>query len=153
MAPIRCTCATKAGNPCQAWAVAGTVPPTCAAHLPRTEPPPTVHGFYSSAVHPDELAALVQYSDDMTLDDEIAVARVALRRALAALSAPKDGEQGRLVALADFGRLAAVVFAGTSTVARLLRARRALSGDAADGIAGALAQALDELSTEWERPL
>ncbi len=152
MPPTPCTSTTKAGEPCQAWAVRGTDPPTCAAHLPRTTAPPTIHGFYSSAVEPDELAALVQFSEDMTLDDEIAVARVALRRALAALSAPKTGEK-TLFALADFARMAAVIFAGTSTVARLLRARRALSGAAADGIAGALSQALDELSSDWGRPL
>jgi len=35
-----------------------------------------------------------------------------------------------------------------SRMGRLLRDKRALSGDAADGISGAIAQALDELSTE-----
>jgi hypothetical protein len=35
-----------------------------------------------------------------------------------------------------------------SRLGRLLRDRRALSGDAADGISGAIAQALDELSSE-----
>lgn len=148
MPPTPCTSRTAAGNACRAWAVADTDPPTCAAHLPRTKAPATTHGFYSSAINPDELAALVAFAGDMTLDDEIGVTRVALRRALAALSAPTDETT---FALADFGRLAAVVFAGASTVARLLRARRALSGDAADGIAGAFAQALDELHTDWGR--
>jgi len=100
-------------------------------------------------VAPDELADLVTYSADMTLDDEIGVTRIALRRALKALSAPAPGQ---LLVLADFARLAAVVFQGGRTVARLLRDRRALSGEAADGIAGALAQAIDELSTEWRLP-
>ena len=35
-----------------------------------------------------------------------------------------------------------------SRLGRLLRDKRALSGEAADGIAGAIAQALDELGTE-----
>jgi hypothetical protein len=35
-----------------------------------------------------------------------------------------------------------------SRLGRLLRDRRALSGDAADGLSGAIAQALEELSTE-----
>lgn len=35
-----------------------------------------------------------------------------------------------------------------SRLGRLLRDKRALSGDAADGISGAIAQALDELGTE-----
>lgn len=149
MPPTRCIQTTRAGNPCQAWAIAGTDPPTCAAHLPRTAPPVTRHGFYSSSVAPDELADLVTYSADMTLDDEIGVTRIALRRSLKALSAPAPGQ---LLVLADFARLAAVVFQGGRTVARLLRDRRALSGEAADGIAGALAQAIDELSTEWGLP-
>jgi hypothetical protein len=33
-------------------------------------------------------------------------------------------------------------------LAKLMRAKRALSGDAADGLADAFAKALDELSTE-----
>ena len=36
-----------------------------------------------------------------------------------------------------------------SRMGRLLRDQRALSGQAADGITGAIAQALDELSSEW----
>ncbi len=36
-----------------------------------------------------------------------------------------------------------------SRMGRLLRDQRALSGQAADGMAGAIAQALDELSSEW----
>ena len=31
----------------------------------------------------------------------------------------------------------------------MLRDRRALSGEASDGFAGAIAQALDELGSEW----
>jgi hypothetical protein len=40
-----------------------------------------------------------------------------------------------------------------SRMGRLLRDQRALSGQAADGIAGAIAQALDELSSELGLPL
>ena len=36
-----------------------------------------------------------------------------------------------------------------SRLGRLLRDQRALSGGAADGITGAIAQALNELATEW----
>ncbi len=36
-----------------------------------------------------------------------------------------------------------------SRLGRLLRDRRALSGDAADGISDAIAKALDELGSEW----
>jgi hypothetical protein len=42
---------------------------------------------------------------------------------------------------------------GTGRVSRLLRDRRALSGEAAEGLAGAIAAALDEISTELGIPL
>jgi hypothetical protein len=99
----------------------------------------------------------------MTLDDEIAIARVTLRRILALLSADRvhrgpqypgapDGTTVEMTPL-DYARLAALSLAGARTVARLLRDKRALSGEAADGIAGAISQAIDELSTEWGIPL
>jgi hypothetical protein len=88
----------------------------------------------------------------MTLDDEIAIARVTLRRILALLSADRVHRtpEGTTVEMTpvDYARLAALSLAGARTVARLLRDKRALSGEAADGVAGAIAQALDELSTE-----
>jgi hypothetical protein len=46
-------------------------------------------------------------------------------------------------------RLFSLYTLASSRLSRLLRDRRALSGQAADGFAGAIAQTLDELSTEW----
>jgi hypothetical protein len=46
-------------------------------------------------------------------------------------------------------KLFALYAQSSSRLTQMLRARRALSGDAADGIAQAIARALDELSTEW----
>ena len=46
-------------------------------------------------------------------------------------------------------KLFALYAQSSSRLTTMLRARRALSGDAADGIARAIARALDELSTEW----
>jgi hypothetical protein len=46
-----------------------------------------------------------------------------------------------------------IMSSNTSRLGRLLRDQRALSGAAADGISGAIAQALDELSTELGIPL
>jgi hypothetical protein len=51
--------------------------------------------------------------------------------------------------IADLAHLAGLVLSGTRIVARLLRDQRAISGTSADGIAGAIAQALDEMGTEW----
>lgn len=144
----RCVQRTKSGRPCNAWAVRGSDPPTCSVHDGRCR------GFYGSAIHPEELADLVAYAGDLTLEDEIACARVALRRVLAALSAPGDtGAEGPLtgdaLSAGEFARVAGLAFQGARTVSRLLRDQRALSGDAAEGISGAIAAALDELSTMW----
>ena len=50
--------------------------------------------------------------------------------------------------ITELARLLSIHGANASRLGRLLRDRRALSGDAADGMSGAIAQALDELSTE-----
>jgi hypothetical protein len=143
----RCTQRTQSGRPCNACqvhlqmgAVRGSDPPACAVHTRRS------HGFYADALEPRELADLVAYGGDLSLDDEIACARVALRRVLAALGAPGD-EKG--LSASDFARLAGLAFQGTRTVSRLLRDQRTLSGDAADGINEAIGAALDELSVMW----
>ena len=48
----------------------------------------------------------------------------------------------------DLARLFQIHGQNASRIGRLLRDQRALSGEATDGIAGAIAQALDELATE-----
>jgi hypothetical protein len=50
-------------------------------------------------------------------------------------------------------RLFSVYSQNATRMGRLLRDQRALSGAAADGLAGAIAQALDELSSELGREL
>jgi hypothetical protein len=55
---------------------------------------------------------------------------------------------GEGVTLEELARLLRIHGQNASRLGRLLRDRRALSGDAADGISGAVAQALDELSNE-----
>ncbi len=50
-------------------------------------------------------------------------------------------------------RLLALHGQNASRIGRLLRDKRALSGASADGILGAIGQALDELSTELGVPL
>ena len=58
----------------------------------------------------------------------------------------KDSES--LLEPEDVARLFSIHGQNASRLGRLLRDRRALSGETADGIAGAVAQALDELSSE-----
>jgi len=90
---------------------------------------------------PFERADLAALSAERSLEDEIGVARVTLRRVMAQMDqTPADSE--------TLVKLGALVMTGARTIARLLRDERALTGKAADGIAGAIGQALDELSVE-----
>lgn len=102
------------------------------------------HGFYSDQFTAEELALIASLVQDPTLDDEIWMQRVLNRRLLAYVS----GQEGDQIPLETIVKVAEALAAGTGRVARLLRDKRALSGKAADGIAGAIAAALDELSTE-----
>jgi hypothetical protein len=102
-------------------------------------------GFYAGEFRADELADLVALGDDMSLVDEIACARVALRRVIQLLGREPDAG----ITTAEYARLGQLAFSGARTVARLLRDQRALSGDAAKGLASAIATALDELGGEW----
>jgi hypothetical protein len=49
----------------------------------------------------------------------------------------------------DLTHLLALHGQNATRLGRLLRDKRALSGEAADGLSSAISQALDELSTEW----
>lgn len=55
---------------------------------PRGQPERPHPRLCASVLDPQELADLIAYADDMTLDDEIACARVALRRVLVLLETP-----------------------------------------------------------------
>ncbi len=160
---VRCTATTKNGSQCKAWSIADAQPPRCSTHAGCTKgagaPPGNhnaeTHGFYDRAYTLEELADLVANAANMTLDDEIAAVRVGIQRAMLKI---KDGrtndidkegdEYQRDLTAAEYAALASLITTGANTVARLLRARRSVSGDAADGIAGAIAQALDEIGNE-----
>jgi hypothetical protein len=153
----RCSARKADGKPCRAWAIRDSDPPLCAAHrglvedqLPALSKPSALtsikdqfpdRGFYSPNYSIEEIVDLVNLTVDDTLDDEVAAARVALRRVM---------EQFRQeLSPLEYGRLSALVFRGTDTIARLLRARRQLTGDAGDAYARAIGEALDQLSREW----
>lgn len=137
----RCTATTRSGRPCKAWAVRGSNPPRCAAHNGGSAPvgaPPNnqnakKHGFYA------------QPNDPPRTIDEI-ITDLAAKQA--ALSDYIDSLLTEDSDLDDIARLLKIHGMNASRLGRLLRDKRALSGEAADGIAGAVAQALDELSTE-----
>jgi hypothetical protein len=114
--------ALSQGNPCQSGAVRGSDPPRCHAHSAADSA-----GFDTIAGVIHDLAAkqqrLSEYIDDCLGDDSLPIR--------------------------DLARLLALHGQNASRLGRLLRDKRALSGEAADGISGAIAQALDELATEW----
>ncbi len=141
-ARVRCTHVTRAGRPCKGWAVRGSDPPACISHLSSVSAEP---GFYSRTLTDEELVALVRHAADLTLDEEIACTRIAVRRTLEFLS---QG-QGTL-SEANYLRAAGLVFQGARTIARLLRDQEALLGGSADRMKAIFDTALDALSAEWE---
>jgi len=131
---------------CRAWAMADS--PYCRAHrsmggaLPAA--PSTAGesplGIYAAALTPEERRLLEQCGDQLDLAPEIWLLRIMSRRLFLALSG-EDADRETI------RRLASVLYQGLARLAELSRARRALSGEAADGLAGALAQALEEIET------
>lgn len=147
---IRCSSTTKSGEQCQAFAVRGSEPPRCSAHLGRNvgagapvgNQNRRTHGFYGRYYSAEEMEALSGDVED-SLDGEIGVVRVALRRSLRVLE--DDGADPALVVA-----LVPLVYAGGRTVARLLRDRKLLSGDDQASVMRELADALEELGAEWD---
>ncbi len=140
----RCTATCRNGAACRAWAVRGSDPPRCVHHggstsrtgAPRGNTNAVKHGFYAGPQPPDGVSidAIIEnlYERQLRLDaviDEILVANQA--------------------SLVELTHLLQLHGQNASRLGRLLRDRRALSGDAADGISDAIAKALDELGSEW----
>ena len=144
----RCTATCADGSPCRAWAVHGTHPPLCSAHRPDADwgapagnQNALKHGYYATC--PDQRGG--NLPDDCTIDtiiDMLYDKQVALDRYIdRILTTGRPSTQELIHLLRIHGQNA-------SRLGRLLRDRRALSGDAADGISGAIAQALEELHNE-----
>jgi hypothetical protein len=136
----QCTAITSKGTPCKAWAVQNSNPPRCAAHgggIGHVGAPPgnanaATHGFYTCPARP------------LTSIDDI-IADLAAKQAR--LSEYIDDHLGD-IGMEEIKALLTLHAMTASRLGKLLRDKRALSGDAADGITGALAAALAELSTE-----
>jgi hypothetical protein len=149
---------------CKAWAVRGSDPPLCASHAGRKVGAPPgnqnrrTHGFYSRFLEPDEAVDLIAFSDDASLDDEIAITRVALNRVFQMLvSGTTPGPDPQPLAPGDYTRLVTLIFQGSGTISRLIRIKHDLArlhpDVFSDTLSEAVNQALDELSTEWGREL
>jgi len=140
----RCGATTRAGKPCRAAATPGSNPPRCAAHggtgkkpgAPARNQNARKHGFYAS-----------YDAAGITIDDvlaDLAAKQAALSDYIDAHLTSADADLSALTHLFELHAQTA------SRLGRLLRDKRALTGEAADGIAGAIAQALDELATELQ---
>ena len=159
---------TPCGIPgCRAWAIRGSNPPRCSPHrhskqqptipdlaeTPIVGAPPgnqnrLVHGFYSTILRSEDGAGLLAFAADTTVDAEIAITRVALRRILGMLlTGTTPGPDPVPLDLQDYARFAGLAFQGANTISRLLRARKDLSSDS-DPLTSALYQALEELGEE-----
>ncbi len=97
-------------------------------------------GFYNRALSLEEVTDLVHLAIVDGLDDEIAAVRAATRRTLVKLEEE--------LSPAEFVKMIATVNKGANTIANLLRTRRAISGQAMDGLSNAIAQAIQELQNE-----
>jgi hypothetical protein len=139
MSGRRCGATSANGSPCRAWAVRGSSPPRCSAHRehPAWGAPPgnrhaLKHGYYADEL-PEEctIGAIIAnlYQRQIQLDHYI-------DHVLPTAS------------IEEISHLLRIHGQNASRLGRLLRDRRALSGESSDGISGAIAQALDELGTE-----
>jgi hypothetical protein len=107
-----------------------------------------MRSFYAPSVEISPAAAISTEAGELSLDEEIACARVALRRVLDALV---RSEQHAELDNHERANLLALTLQAVRTVARLLRAKRAMSECTADGdgTPPAIAAALDALSEKW----
>ncbi len=129
----RCTKLTKAGNYCRAWALRDSDPPTCAMHAgrvtgqgaPAGNRNAVTHGFYAAGSPlPIDLDDLEHPPINGIIHDLVA--------RQVQLSAIIDAHVDELT-IPDLARLFAIHGQNASRLGRLLRDRRALAGDAADG--------------------
>ena len=148
-----CLAATASGRPCRNHARSDS--DYCRAHAPDAPPSlagaplgnanSRIHGLYAKSMTEDDLASLAIVGADATLDDEIAFTRVVIRRLADMINAASTIDEAV--------RISDGLLRGTGHVAALLKTKRALSGKAADGIAGAIGVALDELGNLWDLKL
>jgi hypothetical protein len=140
---------------CNAWAMRDSDPPLCAPHSGRVGAPlgnqnHLIHGFYATAVRPDERDDLEARAGDATLASEIAITRIALRRIFGMLvTGETPGEDPRPLDAQDYARYVGLAFQGAGAISRLLRANHAVGGGASD-IPQAIETALDVLGDRWD---
>lgn len=167
----RCTATTAKGNPCRAYAMHGR--DLCSSHAkankgagaPIGNQNAQKHGFYRSVLTAEEIADLVTHAQNETIDDEIAITRVLLRRLMNQLQVGDSTIQTlntiiqkRDIATAELldilqtlqestdqlKAIAPLVFTGTRTVANLMRHKKPNGG-----LADTINDVLDELASQF----
>jgi len=129
----RCTALCVDGSPCRAWAVRSSDPPRCRAH--------------GGATRHD---AATQLPEDCSID---AIIDMLYKRQIRIDALIDDVAEDDGASIRELACLLRIHGQNASRLGRLLRDRRALTGHAAQGISGAIAQALDELGSELGTPL
>lgn len=150
---------TRCTHPdCRAWAVRGSDPPLCVAHAGRAvgagAPPGNqnrrTHGFYGRILQPDEANDLHSYGKSITIDSEIGIARVALRRVFDMLEThATPGPDPQPIDVELYVRLLTLAFRGAGTISRLLSIRQQLPEAQDDRIHESLVDAYIELRDKW----
>ena len=138
----RCTARTRLDRPCRAWAIPGSDPPRCAAHRWAGAARDAERALAGPGFYPEDPTAV-------TIDGAIAGLADKMRRLDALIAGHDEGAGSTWPPDDALLHLFSLYTMASSRLSRLLRDRRALSGEAADGIAGAIAQALDELGLQW----
>ena len=87
-------------------------------------------------------------ASDISLDEEIACARVALRRVLEFVQ-----QDAKELNQEQYIQVIKLIFYGTRTIARLLTERNAISDQVADRLKEIFGAALDDLGELWGREL
>ena len=138
---------------CRAWAMRDSDPPLCASHSPGLSGAPLgnrnalTHGYYASTLHPDDLATLDEQATHSSLDGEILIIRIALRRLqhmiLTGLTPDPDPQP---LHVQDYARFIGLTFQAANTLSRLVRVRFELPDDPWTRI---MDMVLDDLSEEW----
>lgn len=129
----QCTAVAQAtGQRCRRRAASGAelCPQHAVLQAKDTGQGPRRRGDYGNFLAPEELAQMEAAAGQMTIDGEIALLRVLIRRAL------KEGQP------------LAVVAKGVDALGRALKVEYGLKGRAAKGLEEALARALDEIGQE-----
>jgi hypothetical protein len=164
MTSRRCTAASADGSPCRAWAARGTDPPRCNAHrtdadwgAPEGNTNALKHGYYAACpAGPDhgggnQQPALSSSKGGANVPEHCSIE--AIIGMLYHKQVALDDYIDHILAtgshsIQELIHLLRIHGQNASRLGRLLRDRRALSDEPSDALSAAIAQALDELSSE-----